>query len=71
VRKLVQANDDPAKQRIRHWLSDVDNEHLLSFGLTPEDIILLRGSRCSGNFVHLVLMCALSAPSHRFMVLEH
>jgi hypothetical protein len=63
VRKLVQANDDPAKQRIRHWLSDIDDERLLSFGLTPEDIVLLRRSRCSGTFVYLVLMCALSVPS--------
>ena len=63
VRKLVRANDDPAKQRIRRWLSDIDDERLLSFGLTPEDIVLLRGSRCSGNFVYLVLMCALSVPS--------
>jgi hypothetical protein len=36
VRRLVQANDDPAKQRMRRWLSDVDDERLLSFGLTPE-----------------------------------
>jgi hypothetical protein len=35
VRRLVQANDDPAKQRIRRWLSDIDDERLLSFGLTP------------------------------------
>jgi hypothetical protein len=63
VRKIVQANNDPAKQRIRRWLSDIDDERLLSFGLTPEDIVLLRGSRCSGNFVYLVLMCALSVPS--------
>ena len=63
VRRLVQANDDPAKQRIRRWLTDIDDERLLSFGLTPEDIVLLRGSRCSGNFVHLVLMCALAVPS--------
>jgi hypothetical protein len=63
VRRLVQANDDPAKQRIRRRLSDIDDERLLSFGLTPEDIVPLRGSRCSGNFVYLVLMCALSVPS--------
>ena len=46
VRRLVEANDDPAKQRIRRWLSDIDDERLLSFGLTPEDIVFLRGSRC-------------------------
>jgi hypothetical protein len=48
VRRLVQAQDDPAKQRIRRWLSKIDNERLLSFGLTPEDIALLRGSRSAG-----------------------
>jgi hypothetical protein len=63
VRRLFQANDDPAKQRIRRWLSDIDDERLLSFGLTPEDIVLLHGSRCSGKFVYLVLMCALAVPS--------
>jgi len=63
VRRLVQANDDPTKQRIRRWLSDIDDERLLSFGLTPEDIVVLRGSRCSGNFAYLVLMCTLAVPS--------
>ena len=63
VRRLVQAKDDPAKQRIRRWRSDVDDERLLGFGLTPEDITLLRGSRDSDNFVYLLLMCALSVPS--------
>jgi len=43
VRRLVQARDDPAKQRIRGWLGDIDDERLASFGLTPEDIVLLRG----------------------------
>jgi hypothetical protein len=63
VRRLVQAKDDPAKQRIRRWLSDISDERLLSLGLTPEDIALLRGSRGSGNIVYLLLMCALSVPS--------
>jgi hypothetical protein len=63
VRRPVQANDDPAKQRIQRWLSDIDDERLLSFGLTPEDIVILRGSRRSGDLVYLVLMCALAVPS--------
>ena len=66
VRRLVQAKDDPAKQRIRRWLSDVSDERLLSLGLTPEDIALLRGSRGFGNFVNLLRMGAsslLSVPS--------
>jgi hypothetical protein len=42
VRRLVQARDDPAKRRIRHWLSDINGERLLAFGLTQEDIALLR-----------------------------
>jgi len=63
VRRLVQARDDPAKQRIRRWLSDIDDDRLLSFGLTPEDIALLRGS---GNFADLLRIGAwslLSVPS--------
>src|SRR6202048_5162111 len=56
VRSLVQARNDPAKQRIRRWLSDINDERLLSFGLTPEDIVLLRGS---GKCVNLLWMCAL------------
>ena len=63
VRRPVQAKDDPAKQRIRGWLSDIDDKRLLSFGLTPEDIALLRGSRSSSDFVYLLLLCALSVPS--------
>jgi hypothetical protein len=55
VRRLVQARNDPAKQRIRRWLSDINDERLLSFGLTPEDIALLRGSRCAGDVVPLLL----------------
>jgi hypothetical protein len=57
VRRLVQAGDDQAKQRIRSWLSDINDERLLSFGLTPEDIALLRGS---GNVVDLLRMGASS-----------
>ena len=60
VRRLVQAKDDPAKQRMRRWLSDISDERLLNLGVTPEDIALLRGS---GNFVYLLLMCTLSVPS--------
>ena len=41
VRRLVQARDDPAKQRIRRWLSDINDERLSRFGLTPEDMALL------------------------------
>jgi hypothetical protein len=43
VRRLVQAKDDPAKHRIRAWLCDIDDERLRRFGLTSEDIALLRG----------------------------
>jgi hypothetical protein len=42
VRRLVQARDDPAKQRIRAWLSALDDEQLSGLGLTPEDITVLR-----------------------------
>jgi uncharacterized protein YjiS (DUF1127 family) len=42
VRRLVQAQDDPGKQRIRAWLRELDDEQLSKLGLTPEDIHVLR-----------------------------
>jgi hypothetical protein len=48
VRRLVEARDDPGKQRIRRSLGEIDDERLASFGLTPDDIDILRGS---GNSV--------------------
>jgi hypothetical protein len=55
VRRLVQATDDPAKQRIRRWLSQVSDERFLSFGLTREDIALLRDLRSAGSLVSTLL----------------
>jgi hypothetical protein len=63
VRRLLQPKNDPAKRRIRRWLSDIDDKRLPSFGLIPEDIALLRGSCGSIDFVYLSLLCALSVPS--------
>ena len=45
VRRLAQAQDDPGKQRIRAWLSALDNEQLSNLGLTSEDIAALRGTQ--------------------------
>jgi hypothetical protein len=46
VRRLAQAQDDPAKQRIRAWLREIDDEQLSSgLSLTPEDIAVLRGTQ--------------------------
>jgi hypothetical protein len=42
VRRLFRAHDDPGKQRIRAWLRELDDEQLVSLGLTPEDILVLR-----------------------------
>ena len=42
VRRLVQAHDDPGKQRIRAWLRELDDAQLSNLGLTPEDIHALR-----------------------------
>jgi len=42
VRRLVQAHDDPGKQRIRAWLRALDDEQLSTLGLTPGDIQELR-----------------------------
>jgi hypothetical protein len=44
VRRLVRAKDDPAKQRIRARLCDIDDERLFCLGLTSEDIATLRGA---------------------------
>jgi hypothetical protein len=44
VRRLVLAKDDPAKQRVRAWLSDINDERLFCLGLTSEDIAALRGT---------------------------
>jgi len=42
VRRLVAAENDPAKRRIRAWLTELDDERLLGLGLTSEDIAILR-----------------------------
>jgi hypothetical protein len=55
VRRFVQAQDERAKQRTRRWLGRINNEQFLGFGLTPEDIALLRGSRSAGKFVSTLL----------------
>jgi hypothetical protein len=47
VRRLVQAKDDPAKHRIRAWLCEIDDVRLRRFGLTTEDIAMLRGPSTS------------------------
>ena len=44
VRRLVRAKDEPAKQRIRAQLSEIDDERLFGLGLTSEDIAALRGT---------------------------
>jgi hypothetical protein len=43
VRRLVAAKDDPAKARVLRWLAEIDDKRLAGFGLTPEDIAILRG----------------------------
>jgi hypothetical protein len=43
VRRLVAAESDPAKQRIRAWLAELDDEQLLGLGLTSEEMAILRG----------------------------
>jgi hypothetical protein len=44
VRRLVQAQDDPAKRRIRAWLCDLNDEQLSNLNLTSEDIAALRSA---------------------------
>ena len=45
VRRLAQCSDDPAKESIRRCLCDIGDERLLAFGLTPDDIAVLRTCR--------------------------
>jgi hypothetical protein len=45
VRRLIAAENDPAKLRIRAWLIALDDERLSGLGLTSEDIAILRGAR--------------------------
>jgi hypothetical protein len=45
VRRLVAAENDPAKRRIHAWLTELDDERLSGLGLTSEDIAILRGTR--------------------------
>ena len=41
-RLLFRSHIDPARRRILTWLVQVDDKQLLKFGLTPEDIAILR-----------------------------
>jgi len=45
VRRLVAARNDPAKQRIRAWLAKLGDDRLSGLGLTPQDILILRGTQ--------------------------
>jgi hypothetical protein len=49
VRRLVQAQDDPAKHRIHGWLRDLDDAQLSSLGLTSEDIAVLRDTQSTSS----------------------
>jgi hypothetical protein len=50
VRRLVQARDDPGKQRTRAWLCELSDEQLSSrLGCTPEDIAALRGTQAPSS----------------------
>jgi uncharacterized protein YjiS (DUF1127 family) len=51
VRRLIQAQDDPGKQRTRARLRELDDEQLSSsLGLTPEDIAILRHWKFPGHY---------------------
>ena len=49
VHRLLQTRDDAAKRRVRAWLLEIDDDRLLGFGLTQEDIALLRGTATRGS----------------------
>lgn len=44
-RLLLRSQDNPARQRLLRWLLAVDDARLLTFGLTAEDIAILRATR--------------------------
>ena len=44
VRRLLQAQNDPAKQRVLAWLLQIDDARLIRFGLNPEDVVILRAT---------------------------
>ena len=46
MRRLVEAQDDPAKHRIRAWLCGLNDEQLSNLGCTSDDIAVLRGEAC-------------------------
>ena len=43
VRRLVRARNDAVKLRARRWLTAIDDERLLDFGLSHQDMAELRG----------------------------
>jgi uncharacterized protein YjiS (DUF1127 family) len=45
VRRVVQAQNDPVKQRIRLWLRDLKDEQLWDLGCTSDDIAALRDTQ--------------------------
>jgi len=50
VLRLISARNDPAKARMLAWLLNIADERLAGFGLTPEDIAILRSRRNLGNY---------------------
>jgi hypothetical protein len=45
VRRLIHPHHGSAKKRICHWLSDIGEMQLLQFGVTLEEIAILRRER--------------------------
>jgi hypothetical protein len=52
VRRIVQAENDPAKRRVREWLANIDDERLSDFGLLASDVAALRKANCVQNRLH-------------------
>jgi len=43
VRRLVRSHNDPADEQVRAWFCGMDDRRLHGFGLSPADILVLRG----------------------------
>jgi len=63
VRRLVQAQDDPAKRRIRRWLRDLDDSQLSSLGLASEDIAVLRDTPPAGSSRRELRLISFATPA--------
>jgi hypothetical protein len=64
VRRLINPKRDSAKKRICQWLSEIDDRRLLQFGLSPEDIAVLRKEQASMSGFKEARECVVGSQQH-------